>query len=66
MKSVAVKMPDQLAAAVEDYIKAGFFHSKSDVFVAAVADFVRRNRIDLLERFAHEDITWAKTEARKT
>jgi len=32
------------------------------VVLAAMSEFVRRNRIDLMERFAHEDIEWAKKE----
>jgi hypothetical protein len=28
-----------------------------------MSEFVRRNRIDLMERFAREDIEWAKKEA---
>jgi len=28
-----------------------------------MSEFVRRNRVDLMERFAREDIEWAKREA---
>lgn len=49
----------------ESYVKAGFFHSELDVLLAAISEFVRRNRIELMERFAREDIEWAKKEARK-
>jgi Arc/MetJ-type ribon-helix-helix transcriptional regulator len=65
MTTIAAEVPDQITAAAKDYIKAGFFRSESDVFVAAIADFLRHNRVELLERFAREDIAWAKTEARK-
>jgi len=44
-------------------VEAGFFHSELDVLLAAISEFVRRNRIELMERFAREDIEWAKKEA---
>ncbi|MEW6378381.1 MAG: hypothetical protein AB1611_02105 [bacterium] len=65
MKSVSIDLPDDLAIAVESYVKAGLFHSEMDVLLAAISEFVRCNKIDLMERFAHEDIEWAKKEARK-
>jgi Arc/MetJ-type ribon-helix-helix transcriptional regulator len=64
MTSITLKVPDRMAAAAKDYVKAGFFDSPSEVFATALADFVRRNRVDLLERFAREDIAWAKSKAR--
>jgi len=63
MKYLSVNLPDNLAMAVESYVKAGFFDSELDVLLAAISEFVRRNRIDLIERFAIEDIEWAKKEA---
>ena len=36
--------------------------SEPDVVMAAISEFVRRNRVDLMERFAR-DIAWAKKEA---
>ncbi len=66
MKTISIDMPDNLAAAIEGYVKAGFFNSELDVLLAALSEFVRRNRIELIERFAREDIEWAKKEARKT
>ncbi|MEW5802095.1 MAG: hypothetical protein AB1847_08325 [bacterium] len=66
MKSLSIDLPDSLAEAVESYVKAGLFRSEMDVLLAAISEFVRRNKIDLMERFAHEDIEWARREARKT
>lgn len=63
MKTLSINIPDNLAAQINDYVKAGFFSSEPDVILAAISDFVRRNRIDLMERFAREDIEWAKKEA---
>jgi len=63
VKTLSINIPDNLAAQINDYVKAGFFSSEPDVILAAISDFVRRNRIDLMERFAREDIEWAKKEA---
>lgn len=63
MKTVSINLPDNLAEQINDYVKAGFFHSEPDVILAAMSEFVRRNRVDLMERFAREDIAWAKKEA---
>ena len=60
MKSISIDLPDNLATAVQAYVKTGFFRSELDVLLAAISEFVRRNRIDLIERFAREDIEWAK------
>lgn len=63
MKTLSVNIPDNLAAQINDYVKAGIFSSEPDVILAAMSEFVRRNRIDLMERFAREDIEWAQKEA---
>ena len=63
MKTLSIDIPDNLAAQINDYVKAGFFPSDPDVILAAMSEFVRRNRVDLMERFAREDIEWAKKEA---
>ena len=65
MKSLSVDLPDNLAMAVESYVKAGLFNSELDVLLAAISEFIRHNRIDLIEKFAIEDIEWAKKEANK-
>ncbi|MBL7074106.1 hypothetical protein ISS37_02545 [candidate division KSB1 bacterium] len=49
MKSMSIDLPDNLAVAVQSYVKAGFFRSELDVLLAAISEFVRRNRIDLME-----------------
>jgi Arc/MetJ-type ribon-helix-helix transcriptional regulator len=66
MKTISVKVPDQVASEAKSFVKAGCFDSESDVFLAAIADFLRRNRIELVERFERQDIAWAKKEARKS
>lgn len=64
MKTIQVEMPDRMLAAAHEYVSAGFFSSEAEVVRAAVADFARRNRGELLDRFAREDIAWAVRESR--
>jgi len=59
MKAMHVEFPDKLAAEIEAYVRAGWFGSEADVIRAAVSEFVRRHRIELLERFMRDDIEWA-------
>lgn len=63
MKTLSIDLPDKLAAEIDAYVKAGVFRSEPDAVLAAMSEFVRRNRVDLMERFAREDIDWAKKEA---
>ena len=63
VKTLSINIPDNLAAQINDYVKAGIFSSEPDVILAAMSEFVRRNRVDMMERFAREDIEWAKKEA---
>ncbi len=59
MKAIKVELPDKLAAEIEGYVKTGWFSSEAEVIRVALMDFVRRNRVELLERFMREDIQWA-------
>ena len=63
MKALSITVPDHLAERIHDYVQSGFFMSDPDLILATVSEFVRRNRVDLMERFAREDIAWAKNEA---
>jgi len=63
LKTLSITLPDNLAEWINDYVQAGFFMSEPDVILAAMSEFVRRNRVDLMERFAREDIAWAIKEA---
>jgi len=63
LKKLSINIPDNLAAQINDHVKAGFFTSEPYVVLAAMSEFVRRNQIDLIERFAREDIDWAKKQA---
>jgi Arc/MetJ-type ribon-helix-helix transcriptional regulator len=63
VKTLSITVPDHLAERIHDYVQSGFFTSEPDVILAAMSEFVRRNRVDLMERFAREDIAWAKNYA---
>ena len=65
MKTLSIDLPDNLVAAIHGYIKAGYFNSEPEVLMAALLEFVRRNRVDLMEQFAHEDIEWAKRQVQR-
>lgn len=59
MKAITVEVPDKAAAEIDHYVRAGWFTSEAEVVRAAILDFVRRNRVELLERCMREDIAWA-------
>ncbi len=59
MKTISVELPDRAAEEIDQLVRAGWFASESEAVRAAVLDFVRRNRVELLERFLREDIAWA-------
>jgi Arc/MetJ-type ribon-helix-helix transcriptional regulator len=60
VKAVQVELPDALALEIEEFVKGRWFTSEAEVIRAALMEFVRRNRLDLLlERFMREDIHWA-------
>ena len=59
MKAIQLELPDKLAAEINAYVNAGWFGSEGEVIRAALMDFVKRHRIDLLERFMRDDIEWA-------
>jgi Arc/MetJ-type ribon-helix-helix transcriptional regulator len=59
MKAITIEVPDKAAAEIDRYVRAGWFTSEAEVVRVAIRDFVRRNRVELLERFMREDIAWA-------
>lgn len=58
MKSIKV-LPDRLAEELDAMVKAGWFSDEEEAMRLALREFVRRNRLELLERFQREDISWA-------
>jgi len=60
MKSLQVELPDKLALEVDTVVKAGWFSNETDVIHHALFEFLRRNRLTLLERFQQEDLAWIR------
>jgi Arc/MetJ-type ribon-helix-helix transcriptional regulator len=59
MKLIQVELPDEVAKELGAMVQAGWFHSEGEAVRLALLEFVRRHRLDLLERFQREDIEWA-------
>ncbi len=59
MKELHIALPDKVADELEAMVRAGWFQSEDEVVRLALADFVRRRRLELIEEFQREDIAWA-------
>jgi len=59
MKCINIELPDKLAQELDAMIQAGWFSNEAEVVRSALLEFVRRHRLELLERFQQEDIAWA-------
>lgn len=60
MKVISIEMPEKIAIELASYIKAGWFKDETEITLTALREFIRRNRMELLERFNREDIEWAR------
>ena len=59
MKTIKVTLPDKLGAEVENYVKSGWFSDEAELLRSALHEFIRHNRLKLMEQFMKEDIEWA-------
>ena len=59
MRTVKVDLPEKLAVEIENYVKGGWFSDEAEVMRVALHEFIRRHRLELIERFMQEDIQWA-------
>ncbi len=59
MKSIQIELPEKLAQELDAMVREGWFRNEGEAVRSAVLDFVRRHRLELLERFQREDIAWA-------
>lgn len=59
MKLIQVEVPDIVAEELDAAVKAGLFHSADEAVRQALIEFLHHNRLQLLERFQREDISWA-------
>lgn len=59
MKQIQIELPDEVAKGLDAMVQAGWFHSEDEVVRMALLEFIRHNRLELLEQFQLEDIEWA-------
>lgn len=59
MKVIQVEVPDRIAEELVAMVQAGWFQSENEVVRLALLEFVRRNNLELLEKFQQADIDWA-------
>ena len=59
MKTVKVSLPEKLGMELKNYVKSGWFIDESEVLRTALQEFIRHNRLKLMEKFMKEDIEWA-------
>ena len=59
MKTISIKLPDKLGVKVESYVKSGWFSNEAELLRTALHEFIRHNRLKLMEQFMKEDIEWA-------
>lgn len=59
MKTLQVEVPDVLGKEVDALVEAGWFSNDGELIRAALREFLRKNRFELMERFLQEDIEWA-------
>jgi hypothetical protein len=65
MASIALNLPESVSVLMDGYIKAGVFKTREELLLVAISEFVHRNRIELMDFFANEDIEWAKKQKKK-
>lgn len=59
MKTIKISLPEKLGIELKNYVKSGWFIDESEVLRTALQEFVRHNRLKLMEQFMKEDIEWA-------
>ena len=58
MHTLSVDLSDSLFKSMKEFIKSGYFESESDLLQAAIIEFIRKNKIELMEQFLRDDIKW--------
>jgi len=59
MKTIKVSLPEKLEIELENYVKGGWFTDEAEVVRTALQEFIRHNKLKLMEQFMKEDIEWA-------
>ena len=59
MKSLELELPEQLAARLDELVKAGLYHNPQEAVRHALDEFLRHHASVLAEQHQREDIAWA-------
>ncbi|MEW5872630.1 MAG: ribbon-helix-helix domain-containing protein [Chloroflexota bacterium] len=59
MTIVQIELPEKTAQELDALVKKGWFTDRAEAIRLALAEFLGRNRLELMERFQEEDIRWA-------
>jgi len=59
MKTIKVALPVKLEMEARKYVKSGWFADEAELLRAALEEYMRHHRFQLMERFTKEDINWA-------
>jgi Arc/MetJ-type ribon-helix-helix transcriptional regulator len=59
MKTIKVSLPEKLEIELENYVKDGWFTDEAEVVRIALQEFIRHNKLKLMEQFMKEDIECA-------
>jgi len=59
MKTMQIELPEKLQGELSALVQNGWFRSEDEVVRVAVTEFLRRARVDLVEKQQREDIAWA-------
>lgn len=60
-RTVQLYLPEGLAEALEQVVRAGWFSSEDEAIRYALREFLRREQWELYEQFLLKDIEWAMT-----
>jgi len=60
MKTLEIELPDELAQAIQEVVRRGWFVDEGELARRALGDFLRHHRLDLQEQHQLDDIAWAR------
>ena len=66
MKPLHVELPDKVADEIQALVRGGWFRSEEELVRHALTEFVRQNRLELMEKQQLEDIEWGLRHATAT
>lgn len=58
MKTIQTEVPEHLYNQAMVLIKEGWFRDEKDIFYEAIRRFLDTHRLDLMEKFIHDDVEW--------